>query len=84
MLWITNRVAVNDRLLNEVAASGSLPDPTLFVYGSLGAFGVVFLTASYLIFGRRKKVSEAPVGDRGVRRPQSSDGLRHLESAADG
>ncbi len=43
---------MNHNILNEVAGSGGVSDPTLFIYAVLGTLAVATLVAGYLVFGR--------------------------------
>ena len=59
-----NPIAVNGNLLNEIAASGSFPDPMLFCYGMAAVLLVLFWSVGVLILGRSKKATDRP--DRAV------------------
>jgi len=52
MLSPANQTTVSNSLLAEVATSGIFPDPTLFVYGVLGALVAATLLVGYVIFAR--------------------------------
>lgn len=47
MFSTANKIAVSHNLLTEVATSGAFPDPTLFVYGVLGALVAASLLVGY-------------------------------------
>jgi hypothetical protein len=48
---------MNHSLLNEVAGSGGVSDPTLFIYAVLATLAVATLAAGYLVFGRSSQRS---------------------------
>ncbi len=52
MFSTTGQSTMNHALLREVASSGGVSDPTLFIYAVLGTLAVATLVAGYLIFGR--------------------------------
>ena len=52
MFSTTGQATMNHNILNEVAGSGGVSDPTLFIYAVLGMFAVATLVAGYLVFGR--------------------------------
>jgi hypothetical protein len=52
MFSTTSQAAMNHNLLGELAASGVLSDPVLFIHGVLVAFAVATLLTGYLFFGR--------------------------------
>lgn len=52
MFSTIGKVTINHNMLGELASSGALSDPVLFVYGVLGALAIACLTISYALFGR--------------------------------
>jgi hypothetical protein len=52
MFSTTGQATMNHSLLNEIASSGGVSDPTLFIYAVLGTLAVATLVAGYLVFGR--------------------------------
>ena len=60
IFWTTGQAAMNHNLLNEIATSGAISDPVLFIYGVLGTLTVATLATSYLFFGRH---GQDPVDD---------------------
>jgi hypothetical protein len=48
---------MNHSLLIEVAGSGGVSDPTLFIYAVLGTLAVATLVAGYFVFGRSRRRS---------------------------
>ena len=57
MFSTTGQSTMNHALLREVASSGGISDPTLFIYAVLGALAVASLLAGYLVFGRVRERS---------------------------
>jgi len=57
MFPTANPPSVSAYLLNEIATSGTFPDPVLFVYGTVGILSIVFLTLAYLAIGRPRGVA---------------------------
>lgn len=53
MFSTTNRSAVSDSLLAEVASSAVFQDSVLWVYGALGVFALACLAAGYLVSRRQ-------------------------------
>lgn len=60
MLSITSQAAMNHRLLDEVANSGAISDPVLFIHAALLVFAVATLVAGYLFFGRTHERTSRP------------------------
>jgi len=52
MFSTIGKVTVNHDMLGELASSGPLSDPVLFVYGVLGALAIASLAIGYALFGR--------------------------------
>lgn len=50
MFWTTSQAAMNHNLLDEMATSGAVSDPVLFIYCVLGALAVTALATGYLLF----------------------------------
>ncbi len=57
MFSTTGHAATNHSLPNDVAGSGGVSDPTLFIYAVLGTLAVETLVAGYLVFGRSRRRS---------------------------
>ncbi|MGB5367489.1 MAG: hypothetical protein WBM75_05010 [Polyangiales bacterium] len=57
MFSTTGQATMNHSLLNEVAGSGGVSDPTLFIYAVLAMLAVATLAAGYLVFGRSRQRS---------------------------
>ncbi|MFW2389888.1 MAG: hypothetical protein ACN4G0_16230 [Polyangiales bacterium] len=52
MFSTIGKVTMNHDMLGELASSGALSDPVLFVYGVLGCLAFAGLTIGYALFGR--------------------------------
>jgi hypothetical protein len=52
MFSTTGQATMNHSLLNEIASSGGVFDPTLLIYAVLGALAVATFVIGYLVFGR--------------------------------
>ena len=52
MFSTTGQAIMNHELINEVAGSAAVSDPTLLIYAVLGTLAVATLVTGYLIFGR--------------------------------
>lgn len=57
MFSTTGQATMNHSLLDEIAGSAGVPDPTLFIYAVLGMLAVATLAAGYFIFGRCRQRS---------------------------
>ena len=57
MFSTTGQATMNYSLLDEIAGSAGVPDPTLFIYAVLAMLAVATLAAGYLIFGRSRQQS---------------------------
>ena len=65
-------IAVNGTLLNEVATSGSFPDPLLFCYGVAAILFVLLWVVGYLFLGRAKNAERRSVPNTQVRNAESA------------